>query len=205
MGGTFDPIHYGHLVAADQARHQFELDAVVFVPAGRPWQKPQGVSSAEDRHLMAVIATVADPAFSVSRIELDHPGATYTVDTLRRLRVDLPDAASLYLVAGADAVLQLRTWKDPDEVLRLAEVIAATRPGYDLSHLDLAGLAAAVPAAASRVHVLRTPALDISSTDLRARVAAGGSIDYLVPPGVARYVAKRGLYRKGIAPGASGG
>jgi nicotinate-nucleotide adenylyltransferase len=190
MGGTFDPVHHGHLVAAEQARQEFGLDRVVFVPTGSPWQKPEGVTAGEDRYLMTVIATASNPAFTVSRIELDSPGPTYTVDTLHRLRADLPAATGLHLIAGADAVLQILTWKDPEEVLRLAELIAATRPGYDLSNLE-----AIVPAQAHRVHVMRIPALAISSTDLRARVAAGGSIGYLVPDGVAQYVAKRGLYR----------
>jgi nicotinate-nucleotide adenylyltransferase len=200
MGGTFDPIHYGHLVTAEQARWQFDLDEVMFVPTGQPWQKPECVSSGDDRHLMAVIATASNPAFTVSRIELDTPGPTYTVDTLRRLRAELPAGTSLYFITGADAVLQILTWKDPEEVLRLAEVIAATRPGYDLSNLE-----AVLPAEAHRVHVMRIPALAISSTELRTRVAAGGSIRYLVPDGVAQYLAKRGLYRKGIAPRAPGG
>jgi nicotinate-nucleotide adenylyltransferase len=190
MGGTFDPIHHGHLVAAEEARWQFGLDRVVFVPTGQPWQKAAGVSDAEDRYLMTVIATASNPAFSVSRLEIDSPGPTYTVDTLRRLRADLDPDVRLFFVTGADAVLQILTWKDPDEVLALAELIAATRPGH-----DLADLAEKVPAAAGRVHPMRIPALAISSTEIRARVAAGAPIQYLVPEGVARYVEKRGLYR----------
>jgi len=162
----------------------------VFVPTGQPWQKPAGVSDAEDRYLMTVIATASNPAFSVSRLEIDSPGPTYTVDTLRRLRGELDPGARLFFVTGADAVLQILTWKDPDEVLALAELIAATRPGH-----DLADLAEKVPAAAGRVHPMRIPALAISSTEIRARVAAGAPIQYLVPEGVARYVEKRGLYR----------
>jgi nicotinate-nucleotide adenylyltransferase len=191
MGGTFDPIHHGHLVAAEEARWQFHLDQVVFVPTGQPWQKPAGVTGAEDRYLMTVIATASNPAFSVSRLEIDTPGPTYTVDTLRRLRAELDPGARLFFVTGADAVLQILTWKDPDEVLALAELIAATRPGH-----DLADLAEKVPSAAGRVHPMRIPALAISSTDIRARVAAGAPIQYLVPEGVARYVEKRGLYRR---------
>jgi nicotinate-nucleotide adenylyltransferase len=191
MGGTFDPIHHGHLVAAEEARWQFRLDEVVFVPTGQPWQKPAGVTGAEDRYLMTVIATASNPAFSVSRLEIDSPGPTYTVDTLRRLRAELDPGARLFFVTGADAVLQILTWKDPDEVLALAELIAATRPGH-----DLADLAEKVPSAAGRVHPMRIPALAISSTEIRARVAAGAPIQYLVPEGVARYVEKRGLYRR---------
>jgi nicotinate-nucleotide adenylyltransferase len=194
MGGTFDPVHHGHLVAAEEARWQFRLDRVVFVPTGQPWQKPAGVSDAEDRYLMTVIATASNPAFSVSRLEIDSPGPTYTVDTLRRLRKELGPDVRLFFVTGADAVLQILTWKDPDEVLALAELIAASRPGHDLADLD-----EKVPAAAGRVHPMRIPALAISSTEIRARVAAGAPIQYLVPEGVARYVEKRGLYRA-LAP-----
>jgi nicotinate-nucleotide adenylyltransferase len=194
MGGTFDPIHHGHLVAAEEARWQFGLDRVVFVPTGQPWQKAAGVSDAEDRYLMTVIATASNPAFSVSRLEIDSPRPTYTVDTLRRLRSELSPDVRLFFVTGADAVLQILTWKDPDEVLALAELIAATRPGH-----DLADLAEKVPAAAGRVHPMRIPALAISSTEIRARVAAGAPIQYLVPEGVARYIEKRGLYREPAA------
>jgi nicotinate-nucleotide adenylyltransferase len=193
MGGTFDPIHHGHLVAAEESRWQFHLDQVLFIPTGQPWQKPVGVSSAEDRYLMTVIATASNPAFAVSRIEIDHPGPTYTVDTLRRLRVQLEPGTRLYFITGADAVLHILTWKDGEEVLELAELIAATRPGYDLSKL-----AEQLPSATDRVHQLEIPMLAISSTGIRARVARGAPIQYLVPEGVADYLAKRGLYR--LAP-----
>ena len=202
MGGTFDPIHHGHLVAAEEARWQFGLERVLFVPTGRPWQKPVGVTAAEDRYLMAVIATASNPAFVVSRLEIDVPGPTYTVDTLRRLRDELGPGCRLFFVTGADAVLQILSWKDPEEVFALAELIAATRPGHDLSRL-----VEAVPAAAGRVHPMRIPALAISSTDIRDRVAGGAPIRYLVPEGVARYIEKWGLYREAGAggPGASAG
>ena len=190
MGGTFDPIHLGHLVAAEEARWQFGLDRVVFVPAGRPWQKPVGVTPAEDRYLMTVIATASNPAFTVSRLEIDHPGPAYTVDTLRRLRAEQEDGTRLYFIIGADAVLQLLTWKEPDQVLAQAEFIAATRPSFDLERL-----VSKVPGAAGRVHRMDIPALAISSSDIRARVARGAPIQYLVPDGVARYIHEHGLYR----------
>jgi nicotinate-nucleotide adenylyltransferase len=198
MGGTFDPIHHGHLVAADEARWQFELDRVVFVPTGQPWQKPVGVSDAEDRYRMTVLATASNPAFSVSRLEIDGARPTYTVDTLRRVAAELGPGVRLFFITGADAVLQILTWKDPQEVLALAELIAATRPGHDLS-----GLVEKVPAAAGRVHPMRIPALAISSTEIRRRVAAGAPIRYLVPEGVAGYIEQRGLYRS--APAGQGG
>ena len=196
MGGTFDPIHHGHLVAAEEAHWQFDLDRVVFVPAGQPWQKPVGVSPAEDRYRMTVIATASNPAFTVSRLEVDHEGPTYTVDTLRGLRAQQPGDTRLFFITGADAVLQILTWKQPDQVLAQAEFIAATRPGFDLDTL-----VNQVPGAAGRVHRMDIPALAISSSDLRGRVARGAPIQYLVPDGVARYIHNHGLYR---APAASG-
>jgi len=190
MGGTFDPIHHGHLVAAEEARWQLNLDTVLFIPTGQPWQKPVGVSSAEDRYRMTVIATASNPAFEVSRVEIDHPGPTYTVDTLRRLRTELGEDARLFFITGADAVLHILTWKDREEVLALAEFIAATRPGYDLERLT-----ERLPLARERLHPMEIPMLAISSTEIRARVARGAPIQYLVPDGVVEYVAKRGLYR----------
>jgi nicotinate-nucleotide adenylyltransferase len=190
MGGTFDPIHLGHLVAAEEAHWQFGLDRVVFVPAGRPWQKPVGVTPPEDRYQMAVLATASNPAFTVSRLEIDHPGPTYTVDTLRRLRTEQADGTRLYFIIGADAILQLLTWKEPDQVLAQAEFIAATRPGFDLDRL-----VSQVPGAAGRVHRMEIPALAISASDIRARVARGAPFRYLVPDGVARYIHEHGLYQ----------
>ena len=199
MGGTFDPIHHGHLVAAEEARWQFDLDRVVFVPTGRPWQKPVGVSPAEDRYRMTVLATASNPAFTVSRLEVDHQGPTYTVDTLRRLRAAQPAGTRLFFITGADAVLQILTWKEPDQVLALAEFIAATRPGFDLDRLI-----GQVPGAAGRVHRMEIPALAISSSDLRARVARGAPIQYLVPDEVARYIHDHALYQSPAAPEAAG-
>jgi nicotinate-nucleotide adenylyltransferase len=199
MGGTFDPIHHGHLVAAEEARWQFDLDRVVFVPTGRPWQKPVGVSPAEDRYRMTVLATASNPAFTVSRLEVDHQGPTYTVDTLRRLRAAHPAGTRLFFITGADAVLQILTWKEPDQVLALAELIAATRPGF-----DLARLIGQVPGAAGRVHRMEIPALAISSSDLRTRVARGAPIQYLVPDEVARYIHDHALYQSPAAPEAAG-
>jgi nicotinate-nucleotide adenylyltransferase len=190
MGGTFDPIHHGHLVAAEEARWQFRLDQVLFIPTGRPWQKPVGVSPAEDRYLMTVIATASNPAFAVSRLEVDTPGPSYTVDTLRRLRAELPEGTRLLFIGGTDLLQQLLTWKEPEQVLELAELIAATRPDFDVDDV-----VQKVPGAAGRVHRMEIPALAISSSDIRARVARGAPIEYLVPEGVARYIEKRALYR----------
>ncbi|MEX0985363.1 MAG: nicotinate-nucleotide adenylyltransferase [Actinomycetota bacterium] len=184
MGGTFDPIHYGHLVTAEEALQQFELDAVVFVPTGRPWLKEHEViSAAEDRYLMTVIATASNPRFQVSRMEVDRDGATYTVDTLRALKEEYD--ADLFFISGADAILEIVQWKEPEELFALAHFIAATRPGYEIAAFD------AHPA----ITVMNIPALAISSTDIRGRVAQGTTIRYLVPEGVNSYVQKAGLYR----------
>jgi nicotinate-nucleotide adenylyltransferase len=188
MGGTFDPIHYGHLVTAQEALHQFELDEVVFVPTGRPWMKEHGVvSPAEDRYLMTVIATASNPRFSVSRVEVDREGPTYTIDTLRAIKEI--SGADLFFITGADAVLEIFQWKDPQELFDMAQFIAATRPGYDVAELEEQA------AAHEGITAMSIPALAISSTDIRARVARDAPIRYLVPEGVVSYVGKAGLYR----------
>jgi nicotinate-nucleotide adenylyltransferase len=186
MGGTFDPIHHGHLVAASEVAAQFHLDEVVFVPTGQPWQKThRKVSPAEDRYLMTVIATAENPQFSVSRIDIDRGGPTYTVDTLRDLRALNPDT-DLFFITGADALAQLLTWRDSAELFSLAHFIGVTRPGH---HLTDPGLPE------GGVSLVEVPALAISSTDCRARVAKGDPIWYMVPDGVVRYIDKRELYR----------
>jgi nicotinate-nucleotide adenylyltransferase len=191
MGGTFDPIHHGHLLTAEEAAVQFGLDEVVFVPTGQPWMKQErAVSSSEHRYLMTVIATASNPRFFVSRLEVDREGPTYTVDTLRELKEQQGGTVDLFFVTGADAVLEIFQWKDPDEVLELAHVIAATRPGYDLARFE-----AEAPTRQPNVTVMNIPALAISSTDIRDRVREGRPIRYLVPEGVESYIEKAGLYR----------
>jgi len=183
MGGTFDPVHHGHLVAASEVAAKFELDEVIFVPTGQPWQKAK-VSLSEHRYLMTVIATASNPKFTVSRVDVDREGPTYTVDTLRDLRRLMPDA-ELFFISGADAVAQILSWKDVDKLWDLAHFIAVTRPGHELS---LGGLSK------DHVSLLEIPALAISSTDCRARVSRGYPVWYLVPDGVVQYIAKHGLY-----------
>jgi nicotinate-nucleotide adenylyltransferase len=193
MGGTFDPIHHGHLMAAEEARWQFDLDEVVFVPTGQPWMKSERrVSPAEDRYLMVVVATSANPRFMVSRLEIERDGPTYTVDTLRAIREERGDV-ELFFITGADAMLEILQWKDPEEALAMAHFIAATRPGYDLSSFERG-----TPTEHPTVSVMQIPALAISSTDIRERVAAGRPIRYLVPDGVQTYISKAGLYREGV-------
>lgn len=190
MGGSFDPIHIGHLVCAEEARWQFDLDEVLFIPAGQPWQK-RDVSPAEDRFTLTVLATAGNKHFAVSRAEIDRVGPTYTLDTLRTLRSFYGSGADFFFITGADAVLEILTWKDPEAVLAQAHLIAASRPDYDLDRLDLARFR-------GRVNVIQIPALAISSTDIRRRVAGGRPIRYLVPEQVADYIEERGLYLSGI-------
>ncbi|MCK5890245.1 MAG: nicotinate-nucleotide adenylyltransferase [Aeromicrobium sp.] len=188
MGGTFDPIHHGHLVAASEVQATFGLDEVVFVPTGQPWQKvDREVSPAEHRYLMTVIATAANPRFEVSRVDIDRSGPTYTVDTLTDIARQRPDA-DLFFITGADAMAQILTWRDHDEIFELAQFVACTRPGHDLDESMLAHLPQ------DRVTVLEIPALAISSTDCRDRVRSGQPVWYLVPDGVVQYVAKHELY-----------
>src|SRR5262245_4654708 len=188
MGGTFDPIHHGHLVAASEVADMFSLDEVIFVPTGKPWQKDtKVVSPAEDRYLMTVIATASNPRFTVSRVDIDRKVPTYTVDTLRDLRAHFGDKADLFFITGADALSKILSWKDTERMFELAHFIGVTRPGFRLtdSHLP--------PESASLVQV---PAMAISSTDCRNRVAAGQPIWYLVPDGVVQYITKHNLYRQ---------
>ena len=186
MGGTFDPIHIGHLVAASEVAHRFDLDRVVFVPTGQPWQKSdRRVSAPEDRYLMTVIATAADDRFSVSRVDVDRGGPTYTVDTLRDITEALGDEHDYHFITGADALGEILSWREPEEVLRLAHLVGVTRPGHVLTDPGLAP---------GRVTLLEIPALAISSSDIRDRVARGEPIRYLVTPGVEAYISKVGLY-----------
>lgn len=187
MGGTFDPVHHGHLVAASEVAAACSLDEVVFVPTGQPWQKADyPVSPAEDRYLMTVIATAANPRFSVSRIDIDRAGPTYTIDTLRELRDARGEKTELFFITGADALAQIMSWQRVDELTTLAHFVGVTRPGHHLSDPGFPE---------GSVSLFEIPALAISSTDCRARVAAGLPIWYLVPDGVVQYITKRGLYR----------
>jgi nicotinate-nucleotide adenylyltransferase len=188
MGGTFDPIHHGHLVAASEVQAWFGLDEVVFVPTGQPWQKQdRQVSAAEDRYLMTVIATASNPRFWVSRVDIDREGPTYTVDTLRDLHADLPDA-DLYFITGADALSDIFTWRDADGLFELAHFVGCTRPGFTMEDAVLEGIPT------DRVTIVEIPALAISSTDCRARHMRGEPVWYLVPDGVVQYISKYALY-----------
>ena len=184
MGGTFDPIHNGHLVAASEVSWVYDLDEVIFVPTGRPvFKLDKNVTNAEDRYLMTVIATASNPKFTVSRVDIDRPGVTYTIDTLRDIRARYPDA-ELFFITGADAVAEIMRWKDAERMFDIAHFVAVTRPGYSSK----------VPLPAGKVDMLEIPALAISSTDVRQRARNGEPVWYLVPDGVVQYIAKHGIY-----------
>jgi nicotinate-nucleotide adenylyltransferase len=186
MGGTFDPIHHGHLVAASEVAAQFGLDEVVFVPTGEPWQKSdRQVSPAEHRYLMTVIATASNPRFLVSRVDIERPGPTFTIDTIRDI-ADQHPGDDLYFITGADALAQILSWKDQQDALKLAHFVGVTRPGYELSDAHLP---------ADSVTLVDVPAMAISSSTCRERVQAGQPVWYLVPDGVVQYINKHNLYR----------
>nr|VDG63062.1 nicotinic acid mononucleotide adenylyltransferase [Streptococcus thermophilus] len=188
MGGTFDPIHNGHLVAASEVADIFDLEEVVFVPTGEPWQKAdRNVSDAEDRYLMTVIATASNPRFHVSRVDVDRPGPTYTVDTLRDM-AQLYPGDDLFFITGADALASIMSWRDWEKMFDLAEFVGVTRPGYDLAEDMLPEVHQ------ERTHLIEIPAMAISSTDCRERAADGRPVWYLVPDGVVQYIAKNNMY-----------
>jgi nicotinate-nucleotide adenylyltransferase len=193
MGGTFDPIHHGHLVAASEVQAWFDLDEVVFVPTGAPWQKAdRQVTEAEHRYLMTVIATASNPRFWVSRVDIDRAGPTYTIDTLRDLSAALPDA-DLYFITGADALADIFTWRDVEELFGLAQFVGCTRPGFVMDPATLGQIPA------DRVTMVEVPALAISSTDVRRRTMRDEPVWYLVPDGVVQYIAKHHLYPRSKA------
>lgn len=188
MGGTFDPIHHGHLVAASEVAARFALDEVVFVPTGTPWQKSERrVAAAEDRYLMTVIATASNPQFSVSRMEVDRPGPTYTIDTLRQLQQERAPGVELFFITGADALGQILTWHAASELFSLAHFIGVTRPGHQLADPGFPD---------GGVSLVEIPAMAISSTNCRGRVEHGLPIWYLVPDGVVQYISKTGCYAR---------
>lgn len=197
MGGTFDPIHNGHLVAGSEVADMFDLDVVVYVPTGQPWQKrDRSVSPAEDRYLMTVIATASNPRFEVSRADIDRGGDTYTVDTLADMRKEYPDA-ELFFITGADALDKIVTWRDWESMFDLAHFVGVTRPGYELpgqGEDDDAPNPLQREMDEGRLSLVEIPAMAISSTDCRERAAAGRPVWYLVPDGVVQYITKHGMY-----------
>ncbi|NMB11598.1 MAG: nicotinate-nucleotide adenylyltransferase [Firmicutes bacterium] len=197
MGGTFDPIHYGHLVAAEAAREAFSLERIIFVPAGIPPHKVQEeVTPARHRYLMTLLAIMSNPYFEISRVDMERGGVTYTVDTLADLEKELPPNTVIYFITGADAILEILSWKSPDQVLSMADFIAVTRPGYDLERLSKA-LGPFYLKFQEQIHILEVPPVGISSTDLRCRLREGRSVRYLLPETVVTYIDNKGLYGNG--------
>jgi len=193
FGGTFDPIHYGHLIAAEEARWRLALAEVLFAPAAQPPHKPgQPISSVEHRLAMVELAIAGNPHFRLSRIDLDRPGPHYTVDTIPLLQSELGPQAELYLIIGLDSLVKLHTWRQPARLIRLCRLAVVSRPGQ---HLNLGELEATLPDLGERVHLLETPEIGISAEDLRRRVRAGQSIKYQVPEAVEAYIYAHGLYR----------
>ncbi|MBP2649641.1 MAG: nadD [Firmicutes bacterium] len=193
MGGTFDPIHVGHLVTAEAVRIEYGLDKVLFIPAGNPPHKQDtGVTPAIHRYIMTVMATYSNPHFFVSPIEIDRAGPSYTIDTIRALNTQYGEQTDFYFITGADAVVDLPTWENIDEILNLCNFIAAARPGCDgdldkvINYFGEKGR--------RRIFRLATPELEISATDIRERVKQGRSIKYIVPESVESYIHKEGLY-----------
>ncbi len=193
MGGTFDPIHHGHLLVAEEARDQFAIDLIIFVPNGRPpHKKDYEITDPEHRYNMCLLATASNPAFIVSREEIDRPGPSYTIDTIRAFRRYLGPGVELFFITGADAVLELPTWRAPDAILNEAQVVAVHRPGFDLRRLaEELG-----EQRASKIRTLEVPGVEISSTEIRRRVAEGRSVKYMVPEPVEAYIKKMQLYSK---------
>ena len=193
LGGTFDPIHLGHLAIAEAARDRLDLDRVILIPAGRPWLKSdQQVSAPEHRLAMARLAIQDKPGLEVSSIEIDRPGPTYTVDTLAQLRAELGSGVELYLILGMDSVRELRRWRYPERLFDLCTIVAVSRPdSIDVSPSDIEH---EFPTARGRARMVRGPMLDISATDIRTRVAEGRSISDKVPPSVERYIREHRLY-----------
>jgi nicotinate-nucleotide adenylyltransferase len=193
MGGTFDPIHIGHLVAASEAMYRFQLDRVLFVPTGRPWQKER-YSAPEDRYAMTLLGAASSPGFAVSRMEIDRRGPTYTADTMQQLRDFYGPEVGLYFIAGADAILRLHTWRAVERLSETTELIAVTRPGFDLEELE-------VRPGWPVVHTMRMPGISVSATEIRTRAAEGRPIDFLTPPDVVRFIRENRLYLDGTAGG----
>ena len=195
MGGTFDPIHYGHLVTAEAVRHRFQVDKVVFIPTGKPAHKTdKAVTHNEHRYLMAVLATMRNENFEVSRIEIDRPGVTYTIDTIEQLKKLCRPDVRLYFITGADAIHRIMSWKESERLLSLCDFVAVTRPGYQKNQM-FEEIGEIQDKYASRIHYMEVPALAISSSDIRSRAQRGMPIQYLLPQEVVDYIHKFGLYQ----------
>lgn len=196
LGGTFDPIHYGHLAAAEEARVRLQLHPVLFVPAGRPPHKPnRAISPTHHRLAMVELAIGSNPHFRLSRVDVDRGGVCYSVDTVRLLQEELGPTAEIYFIVGLDSLADIHQWHEPQQLVQLCRVVAMTRPGYE--QLDMSNILRLVPEAAGRIQVMEMPRLEISSSELRRRVAVGLPIKYQVPEAVEEYIRQHGLYGEG--------
>lgn len=194
MGGTFDPIHVGHLIAAETVRTVYGFDRIIFMPTGNPPHKYNiNVTSSEHRYMMATLATVTNPYFMVSSMEIDREGYTYTVDTIRELEAMLGEGVGVYFIAGSDSILEIETWKDAPKLLTICKFIAVTRPGYDRRVLDNK-IEELKKKYDSNISTIEVPGFDVSATDIRKRIASKRSIKYLVPGNVEEYIIKNKLY-----------
>ncbi len=194
MGGTFDPVHFGHLIVAEAVREEFQLNRVLFIPVGQPPHKDNlRVSSPEDRYTMLTEAVKSNSSFQVSRIEIDREGYTYTVDTLSQLKAALEPDAKLFFIIGADVIHDLMAWKNFQEVFLLCEFIAVFRPGFDKNGFD-GEIERLRNRYMAKIHTVEVPLIDISSTGIRKRVQEGKSVKYLVPENVELIISKKGLY-----------
>lgn len=197
LGGTFDPVHNGHLIIAEEAQAKLGLAKVIFIPAGRPYFKDgEDVSDMQRRLEMLELAVNGNPSFEIDMLELEREGATYTIDTMEELRRRMGEDVDLYFIIGIDALSELGRWREPERLVSICHFATMRRPGF--TELDLAAMEREVPGVSGRVHVLDNVQVDISSSDIRERVERGQSIRYLVPPAVRRYIGEEGLYR---APG----
>lgn len=195
MGGTFDPIHIGHLAVAEEVKQKLNCDRMIFIPSGNPPHKKRVLTDAMHRYIMTVMAVNSNPHFEVSDIEVERQGYTYTLDTVKQLQKIYGDNVELVFITGADAILEVETWYKADELLKLCSFVAVTRPGYDKTKLEQK-LQSLQSKYGSVIYSIDVPGLNISSTDIRQRVNGGNSIKYLVPETVEQYILKNGLYKE---------
>jgi len=195
LGGTFDPIHNGHLAVADEVRKRLEPDEILFMPTRQPWLKAgKPLTEAEHRIEMVRLAIADKPYCKLSTIEIERAGPSYTVDTMAELRIQLGNRSELFFILGWDSLAELPEWREPGQIIRLCRLVAVPRPGYPRPDLDL--LESSIPGLMERVTILDKPEVDVSASDIRERVARGKSISGLVPEAVERYIKEKGLYRK---------
>ena len=195
LGGTFDPVHLGHLIIAEEAVASLGLDRVIFVPAGDPWMKAGiPISPGPNRLAMVLAAVAGNPAFHVSPVELDRNGPSYTVDTLEELQEDYGSQTELFFIIGADALKDFGQWRKPERVLELCTLAVVGRPAQEA--LDLSVLEAMIPGIGNRVEMVYGVAISVSSTDIRERIAEDRSIRHLVPPAVESFIREHGLYKE---------